>query len=58
MIEGQRTQQNRVMAVFREAALSFNMPRETTLEELAEELGALGELYGGAPLFVDIKLPA
>jgi hypothetical protein len=58
MIEGQRTQQNRVMAVFREAALSFNMPRETTLEELAEELGALGELYGGAPLYVDIKLPA
>jgi hypothetical protein len=46
------------MAVFREAALSFNMPRETTLEELAEELGALGELYGGAPLYVDIKLPA
>jgi len=58
MIEGQRMQQNRVMAVFREAALSFNMPRETTLEELAEELGALGELYGGAPLYVDIKLPA
>jgi hypothetical protein len=58
MIDGQRMQQNRVMAVFREAALSFNMPRETTFEELAEELGALGELYGGAPLYVDIKLPA
>ncbi len=58
MIDGQRTQQNRVMAVFREAALSFNMPRETTYEELAEELSALGELYGGSPLYVDIKLPA
>ena len=56
MTDGQRIQKNRVMAVFREAALSFNMPREATLEELAEELGALGELYGGAPLYVDVRL--
>ena len=50
-------QQSRVMAVFQEAALAFNLPREATLGDLAEELGALGEIYGGLPLYVDIRLP-
>jgi hypothetical protein len=49
---------SRVMAVFQEAALAFNVPRYATLQELAEELGALGEIYGGSPLYVDIRLPA
>lgn len=56
MMGKQRTEPSRVRAVFREAALSFNLPREATLEELAEELGALGEIYGGAPLYVDVRL--
>jgi hypothetical protein len=51
-------QPSRVMAVFQEAALSFNLPREATLGELAEELNALGKIYGGMPLYVDIRLPA
>ena len=49
---------SRVMAVFQEAALSFNLPRETTFGELAEELSALGKIYGGMPLYVDVRLPA
>ncbi len=53
----QRVQPSRVMAVFHEAALSFNLPREATLGELAEELDALGEIYGGMPLYVDVRLP-
>jgi hypothetical protein len=44
------------MAVFQEAALAFNLPREATLEDLAAELGALGEIYGGLPLYVDVRL--
>lgn len=57
MDKAQPAQRNRVMAVFQDAALAFNMPREATLEELAEELGALGEIYGGLPLYVDVRLP-
>jgi hypothetical protein len=53
----QPVQPSRVMAVFQEAALSFNLPREATLGELAEELNALGKIYGGMPLYVDIRLP-
>jgi hypothetical protein len=49
---------SRVMAVFEQAALAFDLPREATLGELAEELGALGEIYGGLPLYVDVRLPA
>lgn len=53
-----RVAPSRVMAVFEQAALSFDLPREATLGELAEELGALGEIYGGLPLYVDVRLPA
>lgn len=49
-------QASRVMAVFEEAALAFNLPRDATLEDLAQELGALGEIYGGPPLYVDVRL--
>jgi hypothetical protein len=56
LTDKQRTQQSRVMAVFEEAALSFNLPREATLSDLAEELGVLGERYGGAPLYVDVRI--
>ena len=50
--------QSRVMAVFQEGALAFNLPPEATLEELAERLSVLGEFCGGMPLYVDIRLPA
>ncbi len=53
----QRVQPNRVVAVFHEAALAFNLPRDATLGDLAEELDALGEIYGGTPLYVDVRLP-
>ncbi len=53
----QRAQPNRVMAVFHEAALAFNLPHDATLGDLAEELDALGEIYGGTPLYVDVRLP-
>jgi hypothetical protein len=53
-----RQQPSRVTAIFQEAALAFNFPRDATLETLARELGALGERYGGLPLYVDIRLPA
>lgn len=55
--KGHGTQPNRVMAVFQEAALAFNLPREATLGELVEELDALGTIYGGMPLYVDVRLP-
>lgn len=58
MIDRAQQQSSRVMAVFQHAALAFNLPREATLAELAEELGALGEIYGGLPLYVDVRLPA
>jgi hypothetical protein len=58
MKDAAKQQPSRVTAIFEEAALAFNLPRDATLEELAAELGALGEIYGGLPLYVDIRLPA
>jgi hypothetical protein len=45
-----------VRAIFKEAALSFNLPRSATLEQLAQELASLGRRYGGTPLYVDVRL--
>jgi hypothetical protein len=50
-------QPNRVMAIFHRAALSFDLRRDATLGELAQELGMLGEIYGGTPLYVDVRIP-
>jgi hypothetical protein len=47
-----------VTAVFHNAALSFNVTRETTLAQLAEKLGALSEIHGGLPLSVNIRVAA
>ncbi|HZB91277.1 MAG TPA: hypothetical protein VE397_07545 [Stellaceae bacterium] len=52
-----RQEPSRVTAIFERAALAFMLPRNATLEDLAVELGALGERYGGPPLYVDIKVP-
>lgn len=45
-----------VRAVFKDVALSFNLPKDTTLAELAQELAMLGRHYGGLPLYVDVRL--
>jgi hypothetical protein len=52
-----RQRPSRVTAIFEEATLAFNLPQNATLEDLAEELGVLGERYGGPPLYVDVRLP-
>lgn len=49
---------NRVTAIFENAALIFNVKRETTLGQLAEQLSALGEIHGGLPLSVDVRVGA
>jgi hypothetical protein len=56
MSDSAQQQSSRVMAIFEDAALAFNLRRGATLADLAEELGALGEIYGGLPLYVDVRL--
>jgi hypothetical protein len=48
---------NRVTAVFQHARLSFEIEREITLGQLAERLFTLGEMHGGLPLSVDVRVP-
>jgi len=48
--------QSLVTAVFKDIALSFELPQGATLEDLAGYLADLGELHGGRPLAIDIKL--
>lgn len=55
-MEGDRNAPSQVRAVFKEAALSFNLSKGATLEDLAKELALFGERYGGAPLYVDVRL--
>ena len=47
---------NRVTAIFQYAKLSFDIEREATLAQLAERLSMLGELHGGLPLSVDVRV--
>lgn len=47
---------NRVTAVFQDARFSFEMAREATFAQLAERLSRLGEMHGGLPLSVDIRV--
>jgi hypothetical protein len=47
---------NRVTAIFHGTKLSFEMSRETTLAQLAEQLCRLGEVHG-LPLSVDVRVP-
>jgi hypothetical protein len=47
---------SRVTAVFRGGARSLDLTRETTLAELAEQLGMLGEIYGGLLFPVKVRL--
>jgi hypothetical protein len=47
---------NRVTAIFQHARLSFEIEPEVTLGQLAERLFMLGEMHGGLPLSVDVRL--
>ena len=48
---------NRVMAVFQDSRLSFDLARGATLAQLADRLGRLGEAHGGLPLYVELRVP-
>jgi hypothetical protein len=47
---------NRVTAVFQYARRSFEIEREVTLGQLAERLFTLGEMHGGLPVSVDVRV--
>jgi hypothetical protein len=47
---------NRVPAEFQHAKLSFEISRDETLAQLAERLCLLGEIHGGLPLSVDVRV--
>jgi hypothetical protein len=49
-------QPNRVTAIFQHTRLSFDIAREATLAQLAEQLSMLGEIHGGLPLSVDVRV--
>jgi hypothetical protein len=48
---------NRVTAIFQDGRLSFDLAREATFAQLAEQLGTFGEGRGGLPLLVQIRVP-
>jgi hypothetical protein len=48
---------NRVTAVFQDSRLSFDLARGATFAQLAERLGGLGEVHGGLPLSVELRVP-
>jgi len=45
-----------VTVMFRDTAMSFEIPAGATMGELAEHLADLREVHGGKPLAVDIQL--
>jgi hypothetical protein len=57
MVDKTALQPNRVTAMFRGTALSFDVTGDTTLAQLAERLGALGEIHGGLLLPVNVRVP-
>jgi hypothetical protein len=48
---------NRITAVFERTKLSFDMARGATFAQLVERLSMLGEVHGGLPLLVDVRVP-
>jgi hypothetical protein len=60
-MQGRRTERptrNQVMAVFERNALSFNLPRSATLEDLAGRLAYLSEPHSGALTSVSVRVNA
>jgi hypothetical protein len=47
---------NRVLAVYDREALSFDLPRDATLADLAEILGSLSASKGGLPHQVEVAI--
>jgi hypothetical protein len=45
-----------VTAVFEHSDLSFLLPKDATLAELAEQLAALAEPHGGLPTVLDLRI--
>jgi hypothetical protein len=52
----ERPTRNQVMAVFERNALSFNLPRSATLEDLAGRLAHLSEPHSGALTSVSVRV--
>ena len=48
---------NRVTAVSQDSRLAFDLARGATFAQLAERLGRLGEVHGGLPLSVELRVP-
>ena len=48
--------QNQVLAVFEPNAISFDVPRSTTLADLAGHLADIGDRYDGALSSVTVRL--
>ena len=49
---------NKVMALFADRALSFNLSKDATFAELADRLDHLGEWHTGMPTAVYLKFGA
>jgi hypothetical protein len=58
MREKMSRETNSVAAVFKDVALFFDLSRRTTLAQLAERLGSLGEIHGELLLPVHVRVAA
>jgi hypothetical protein len=47
-----------VTAVFEYSDVSFLLPKDATLGELAEQLAAVAELHGGLPTMLAVRITA
>jgi hypothetical protein len=56
MIGGTDQRAHRVTAIFQDVELSFDFARDASLAKLAEQLCILGEIHGGLPLAVNVRL--
>lgn len=54
--QANQTQPSFVTVMFKDTAMSFEMPAGATMGELADYLADLGEVHGGKPVAVDIQL--
>ena len=50
------TTANEVTVVFRNAALMFDLPSGSTLEDLARRLENIGERPFGEPVYIDVRV--
>lgn len=50
------TTANEVTVVFENAALMFDLPSGSTLEDLARRLESIGERPFGEPVYIDVRV--